>query len=265
MTVASRKRTPWAVWKSVLFALILRELRARFRSSRWGGFWFIFEPLAYLGVMLVIFTAIRGRQLPGVEYPALLLVGVVFFVMFKNIAVRGMDGINANRALFAYRQIKPIDTIFSRVFIEIVVRLVIFFTLVAALNFWLDYHIYFRYPLRWLAAFSSGVFLSFGLALIYAVLIEQWDELRIFIRMAYMPMYFMTGVIVPIWIIPPHLYKFLLWNPYLHIIEELRYSSLDSYPYLWYIDLPYAAQVSFITLGIGVLMYYLRRERLVSV
>lgn len=259
------KRSSWAVWKSVIFALILRELRARFRSGRWGWFWFLFEPLAYLGLMLVIFTAIRGRHLPGVEYPILLLVGVVFFVLFKNISLRGMDAVDANRALFAYRQIKPIDTIISRAFLEAVVRLSVYTVLIAVLYTWFGFHIYFRFPLRWMAAFGSGLALSFGLALIFTVLIDKWDELRIFIRMAYMPMYFMTGIIIPVWAIPQHLHKFLLWNPYLHIIEELRYSSIEYYPYFWYIDLPYASKISLVVLAIGGAMYTLRRHRLVTV
>ena len=59
-------RSPWQIQRSVVFALLLREVKGRFGGRLIGGFWVLFEPLVHLGLMTFFMTTIAGRVLPGV-------------------------------------------------------------------------------------------------------------------------------------------------------------------------------------------------------
>ena len=47
-----QKRRPFKILRSVLFALVIREVRGKFGANRLGAFWFVFEPLAHIIVLL---------------------------------------------------------------------------------------------------------------------------------------------------------------------------------------------------------------------
>ncbi|TGV05381.1 sugar ABC transporter permease, partial [Alcaligenaceae bacterium 429] len=116
--MAREKRSAFAITKAVIFALVLREMQTRFGSRRMGAFWLMFEPIASIAVMMVIFTVIRARQVPGMDFPIFLLTGIVPFMLMRNIALKLMDSVEANRALFAYRNITIFDTYIARVMVE---------------------------------------------------------------------------------------------------------------------------------------------------
>jgi hypothetical protein len=74
--------------------------------------------MAHVIVLSLIFSYARDRALFGIDFPVFIVTGIVPFLMFKNIALRVMDGVEANRALFAYRQIKPMDTFIARTLLD---------------------------------------------------------------------------------------------------------------------------------------------------
>ena len=112
-----KPRSPLQIKKSVIFALVLREARARIGASRLGAVWMLLEPICHLLVLSVLFALLRGRTVSGLEYPVFVLVGLAPFLLFRNTALRLMDSPKANRSLFAYKQIKPLDTFLAPVLV----------------------------------------------------------------------------------------------------------------------------------------------------
>lgn len=49
-----RERTPWEVQRTVLFALLLREMKARVGGQWVGAVWTLIEPLAHVLLILGI-------------------------------------------------------------------------------------------------------------------------------------------------------------------------------------------------------------------
>lgn len=97
-----KPRSSFQIQKSVIFALVLREARARFGERRMGAVWTLIEPICHLLIFTVLFTLIRGRTVSGVEYPVFVLVGMAPFLLYRNTALRLMDSLRENRSLFAY-------------------------------------------------------------------------------------------------------------------------------------------------------------------
>lgn len=58
-------RGAWQIQRAVLFALFLRELRAR-AGSRWIGLlWLLVEPLLHMSLLLAMFTYGNSAQIPA--------------------------------------------------------------------------------------------------------------------------------------------------------------------------------------------------------
>lgn len=258
------KRRSLTIMRAVVFALVLREVRGKFSANRLAAFWFIFEPVAHIAVMLFIFVVIRNRALPGVEYAIFLVNGIVPFILFKNISLKGMEAANANRGLFAYRQIKPFDMVVARTIVEFSLMMCVFIVTLFGLSWFFGYSVVINKPIEWVFVLAIGCALSFGLALIFCALITIVPEATMVIRIAYMPLYFISGVIFPLWLVPTQFIDYLLWNPYVHIIELLRENSIEYYPTIPQASYVYPLFCALVALVIGLAMYRARRLDIVA-
>jgi capsular polysaccharide transport system permease protein len=260
------RRSSIAIVRAVLFALVLREVRGRFGANRLGAFWFVFEPLAHISVLLAVFSFIRGARINyGPDLLVFLIAGIIPFLLFKNIALKGMEAVNANKALFAYRQIKPVDTVLARAISETALMSCVYILIVFALGFWGGHDVLIARPILFMSMFFLGVLLSLGLALIFCVVGEAIPELKNLIKLGYMPLYFLSGVIMPLWVIPPIFRDYLLWNPYVHIIDGIREATFSYYPQVPGIDFQYAACVTIVILFAGVILYRSRHQKLLAI
>ncbi|WAI81352.1 MULTISPECIES: ABC transporter permease [Achromobacter] len=262
---AVTRRGPIGIVRAVIFALVLREMRGRFGSHRFGAFWILFEPLAHIVALMAIYALLRGRASNGLDLSVFLVTGIIPFILFKNIALKGMEAVNANKGLFAYRQIKPIDTIVSRVIVECALMACVYGMILFGLGMWVGSDVSIHQPLQWAFVLAVGILFSFGLGLIFCIIAEALPEAKTFIRLSYMPLYFLSGIIVPIWMIPERFQKFMLWNPYLHLIDLLRENVFLEYPKTLGISIWYAFFISLVTLFVGLALYRMRRLNLVAV
>lgn len=259
-----KKRSSFKITRAVLFALVLREVRGRLSKNRMGLFWFLFEPIAHILLLLIIFSTLRHRTMPGVDLPLFLINGIVPFLVFKNISLKGMEAVNANQGLFAYRQVKPFDMVAARMVVEISLMACVYVLMLLGLWWLFGYNVLIHQPLQWMLILVTGCGLAFGSALIFCVIIDALPEAATVIRLMYMPLYLISGVIFPIWLLPESYVSLLLWNPYLHLIELLRENSIAYYPKVDQVNYFYPAVCAVLSLFIGMSLYRLRRLRLAA-
>lgn len=259
-----RKRSSIAIMRAVLFALMLREIRGRFGANRLGAFWFVCEPLAQLALLLVFFTIIRAPTVNGVPLLVFLINGIVPFTLFKNIALTGMQAVNANRGLFAYRQIQAIDMVVARTLVEIVLMSLVYIAMLFSLSFFGGINIAFPDPISWVMALLVGVVLSFASAILFCIFISYFPELANIVRMLYFPLYLISGVIFPVFALPQDVMGYLLWNPYLHIIEMLRLFSISYYHATPHLSYSYPIAVAVVALFVSIFFYRKTKSRLVA-
>ena len=260
MTIS--KRSPLRIMRDVLFALVLREFLTRFGSRRMGAFWMLFEPAIHIGVLMFIFTVIRVRQVPGMDFPMFLLTGIIPFFLMRNIALQLMNAVDANKALFAYPNIKIFDTFVARVFVELLISSAVYAIFIFILGFWVGYDVTIAYPLQWMYAILIGILFAFGLGIVLAVIVQAAPNSKSLIRLLFMPLYFISGVIFPLWVIPEKYLPWILWNPFAHIVSNIREAVFVSYPHIPGVShyYPFLCAVIFLFIGIG--LYRVRREQL---
>lgn len=256
-------RTPWQIQRAVLFALLQRDLKARF-GGRWlGVFWILMEPIAHVTILMLIFAYLRERLVPGVPFVLFLVTGLFPFFIFRALSLRVMGAIDGSRGLFGYRQVKPIDALIVRGALEALLYSVIYAVFLVALG-WYGLPSFPDEPLQ--VAVASGVLIVLGLSLgvLFAVLTDELPQLRVFIRIAFFPLYILSGVMFPISVLPSAALPWLLWNPILHLLEMQRGYFFSHYPVIEQASLAYPSGLAVLLLAAALSVYRLRRHRLLA-
>jgi capsular polysaccharide transport system permease protein len=225
---ARTPRTPLQVTLSVWRALLLREAVMRLFSSRGAWFWLLLEPVWHIGYMMVMFAVVRVRHVAGIETTVWVLAGMLSFFAFRRPAVQCMNAVNANAALYTYRQVKPIDAVLTRAMLEGMLMvstsvLLVFFVAMANIDVIPD-------DLAAVLEVFVGMWLigtGFGMAA--SVAVELAPEAGRVIGLAMSPLYIGSGVIFPISAVPPPYRDWLMLNPLAHGLEAARQGFASHY------------------------------------
>jgi capsular polysaccharide transport system permease protein len=257
------RRHPWEVQRAVLFALVLREMKARVGGQWVGAVWTLVEPLAHVALLIAILGFLRGMAVPGVEVPVFLATGLIPFFLFQNLAFRLMDGIDSNRGLFSYRQVKPLDVLASRSLVETLMNLVVYALTLGVLG-WLGYHVLPAQPLEALGVNLLLIFFGTGFGIYCAVVSHERPRLRSMLRMLMLPMYFASGVIFPVATLPREYLDILLWNPLLHLVELSRGAFIAAYTPPVGVNGLYPLLFALATAALAMALYRTNRLRLIA-
>ncbi len=238
----------------------MREALARTTADRLAWFWMLAEPIA----MIVILAAIRGvvmgeKHILGAEFIPWLITGLLGFYLFRENMMRSVGAIEGNSGLFAYRQVKPVDAVLVRCFLEGMLKSFIFLLFILAgtlLTLDLSPDDPFLAFYAWLSLWALGI----GVGLSLSALSKLVPELGRIARIISFPLLLASGVIIPLQVVPFNLQEYLLINPIVHGIETLRLAFFHGYKSLYGIDMTYLWfwALSLVLLG---LMLHIRFEQ----
>jgi len=252
------KRTSFTIFKSVISALFLREIQTRFGTKKLGYFWALFDAMFMVLVFAGLKSAISKHAMPGIDFPVFLATGFLAFYMWKSIVNKSMGAFSANKALFNYKQVKPIDTIITRFLVEVLI------SIMATLVF-LAIGLYFGFDVRvkdftmvvlavaWLALFG------FSIGLLTAVIGTFYETFTKIVSIIMTPLLFVSALMYTVDSLPPVLQEIILYNPLVHFIEMIHgyyFHTLDTK----YVDYEYMFYWTFIPLYLG-LYFYIRAEK----
>jgi len=240
----------------------MREAISRTMADRMGWFWMIFEPVALIGIMVFIRSFIRGgRLIVNAEFIPWMIMGLLGFFLVRDGMLQGMGAINGNQALFAYRQVRPVDPVLVRNFLEGMLRTFIFLLfIVGGLMLGLD-----MYPdnaVRAMGAWLSLWSLGLGLGLVTSVVATMVPEVGRIIRMLSLPLLILSGVIIPLNQLPHWLLEYLMLNPIPHGLETLRLGFFEKYQVVNGTSMLYFWLFTLSTIALGLLLHLRFAERL---
>lgn len=248
-------RTSWQVTKSVWYALFMREMISRMFGNRYAWFWLLAEPMMFIGAMVAIRSFIRVMSdIAGVDVVPWMIIGLTAFFMFRDGMTRAMGAVNANKGLFAYRQVKPIDTVLVRVFVEAVVHGSVIFLFIMTLML-LGFDMQPNNLVMALFAWFSLWLLGLSVGLILSVVVSIVPDLSKIVSVMTLPLMILSGGILPIQFMPYSVQQILLYNPILHGIEFLRLQYFNGYWSLSEIDVGYLYQWLMPMLALGLLLH----------
>lgn len=255
----SSLKNAFAVWR----ALFLREALTRFFGKRAGWFWLIVEPLAHIALLSFIFAVIRQRTVGNMEIILWIVLGLLGFFIFRRTTMQSSKAIASNRALFAFRQVTPVDTALVRGVLELMTMSILGIVIFIGLAM-MHYDITPYDPIEAIVAVFGLWSFGLGVGLVLSALSEIAPELRQVIEVMMMPLYFVSGVIIPLNVIPEPYRGYLMWNPIANGLEGLREAYSPYYHAAPQTSLPYLYFVSLAVMVFGLLAHRQYRTMIVA-
>lgn len=252
--VGQEARSAWQVTSAIWRALFLREASSRLSAGRAAWLWMLLAPIAQVALLMLLFSTLRDRSVPGVEFALFLAVGVLGFHMFKNGVSRSISAIEANQSLFTYRQFRAADAVIVRCFLEGVLYLVVIAILLTGAEIF-GFDAVPVDPLGLLLGFFLLWFLGFGLGMMASVGARLIPEIGKVVTLVLGPLYFVSGVFFRPEMAPPAVREWLLLNPVVHGVEGLRSAMFPAYHPLPEISFGYLAICGLVTTFLGFLLH----------
>jgi len=241
---------------------MLREAVSRVSAERAAWLWLLLEPMVHIVFLLFIFSVIRMRSVGGIDTAVWLMVGLLAFLMFKRTGTQTQNAVSSNRGLFTYRQVKPVDTVLVRAVLEgflVMLVSIIMFTGAATLGIAvvpLD-------PLSVLEAFFGLWLLGMGFGLIASVAGELIPEVGKIIGFVMTPLYFASGVLFPITVVPQPYRDWLMFNPIVHGLDAARLGFTPYYHAVPGLNIAYVYGFALVTIFLGLALHAKYATRLV--
>lgn len=255
-------RSATAITLSVWRALFLREALTRLAKGRVAWLWLLLEPVGHVALMMMVFSTVRGRTLPGVEFASFLALGVLGYGMFGRVSLRCMEAISSNDALFAYRQVKPVDTVLVRAVLEGLLQLLVSIVLLTGASL---VGVKFT-PVNTLGLLITAVAIwgfGAGTGLVLSVGARLLPEVSKLVPFVYVPVHLLSGIFFAPYVVPPELRQWLLYNPIMHGIEMLRGSLLAGYPLVSGVSIGYLGAFAVGSLFFGLALHVRFSRRLI--
>ena len=251
-----KARSPWQVTRAVWHAMFMREFVARVMADRLAWFWMFAEPIALVAIMIAIRTVIMGRtrMIINAEFIPWMIVGLLGFFLFRENMLRSLAAVNMSRSLYAFRQVKPIDTVFVRCALEGLLKSFIFLLFILGASL-LEIPMIPDLPLEVMFAWFSLWCLGFGAGLTLSVLAALVNEVGIIVRIISLPLLIVSGVILPVTMMPHYMHSFILLNPIVHGLETLRLGFFQHYHTLPGISLTYLWYWAFTSILLGLMLH----------
>ena len=251
------------IFLAVTKALFLRELNTKMSVGKLGLFWTFFEPFAQISMFILIrVILVGGSEGSNFDYAVFMAVGFIAFNMFKNILSGSTGAFLANKALFTYKQVKPIDTIVARVLIEVFITSIIVLVFVF-IGFFFQYNITPENLLMVVFGYLWFILFSFSVGLVVAVGNTFFLSIGKFVGIFSFGLLIFSAVFFPLVSLPPEAQEVLLYNPLAHFMEMIHgyylYELDDRF-----VDYQYMALWTITPLFMGTWLYIRLEKRIIS-
>ncbi|MGF6148697.1 Polysialic acid transport protein kpsM [Kingella potus] len=112
-------RESLAIQKRVIGALLMREIITRYGRANIGFLWLFVEPLLMTLIIVLMWKFVKAHEVSSLNIVAFIITGYPMMMMWRNASNRAIGAINANASLLYHRNVRVLDTIFSRMLLEI--------------------------------------------------------------------------------------------------------------------------------------------------
>lgn len=248
-------------WRELLWQMISREVKARYKQSVLGYFWVILNPLAQMLVMSFAFSIILRiptNAASTIPYSIFLFVALLPWNLFasslSSAAASLVSSGNLITKIYFPRTILVISTIFAKI-------IDFLFASTVLIIYMIIYHIPININILWIfPIFFIQQMFTIGLSLFFAAANLLYRDIQYLLSMILLLWMYITPVIFPADLVPEK-YRFVFQlNPMAIIINAYRQVILGG-GIPKYSSLIIATVVSFIFLLIG-LKYFKSREKI---
>jgi ABC-type polysaccharide/polyol phosphate export permease len=205
-------------YRALVFSLVARELKARYRGSVLGFFWSFINPLLLLLIYTFVFTVVfPGAHPPELEpYALFMFCGILPWTWFSSALLESSNvlvaGGNLIKKVLFPAEVLPIVSVLAGL-----VHFGLGLPILAA------FLIYYRVPvaptdLLWFPVIVAvQLVLTAGLALLVSALTVHFRDVRDLLANLLTLWFFATPIIYPIAQAPDRVRRLLYLNPFTHL------------------------------------------------
>ena len=243
-------------YRELLYFLVMREVKAKYKQTVLGVAWAILQPLSLMLTFTVVFSVFARLPSDGAPYALFSYCALLPWQFFAGVMGRGVGSLLSNQALvqkvYFPREIILVAVVMSAVvdfFVSagLFVILLWFYGVALTLNGFLIIPVF-------LIQFSFVL----GIVMILSPLNVFYRDIGLVMPLILQLWMYATPIIYPLSVVPERLRPYYLLNPMAGIVDAYRkiliHGTLPDYN-----SLTFAAVVSCLTL-IGGLLYFKRVE-----
>ena len=256
-------RKPLQIFLAVERALFLRELNMKMSVGKAGLFWTFFEPFMQVSMFILIRILIMGRASANYDITVFMVSGFVAFNMFRTLLGSSAGAFTANKGLFNYKQVKPIDTILARMLVNMFITSIIIIMFLF-IGFFFQYEnlkpenlLLVVLGYLWLAVFS------FAVSFLVAIGNTFFNSIGKIVGIFSFGLLIVSAVFFPIISVPLEYQEYFLYNPLVHFMEMIHGSyvyELDTR----FVDYRYMLIWTITPLFMGTWLYTKLEKRIIS-
>ncbi|HEX8924040.1 MAG TPA: ABC transporter permease [Patescibacteria group bacterium] len=248
-------------WRELLWQMVGREVKARYKQSILGYFWVILNPLAQMLVMSFAFSVILKiptNSAAHIPYSVFLFVALLPWTLFANSLASACSALVGSASLIT-------KIYFPRTILVIATIVAKIIDFLFSLSILILYMIAYRIPISWNILWVIPIFFiqqifTLGLSLFFAASNLLYRDIQYLLSLILTLWLYLTPVIYPADIVPERLRFIYQLNPMAVIINAYRQVILgNGIPK--YSSLAIALIVSLLSLIIG-LAYFKSREKI---
>jgi lipopolysaccharide transport system permease protein len=213
-------------YRELLFTLISRELKVRYKQTALGAAWVMLQPLLTMIVFTVFFSHLVHIPIGGVPYSVFILAALVPWNYFATTVGRLSNGLLEHQALIT-------RTYFPRLIIPLSSLIAGLVDLALAAVVLALFLVFFRIPPQptiWAAPLflAFGVLTAFSVGIWLAALNVEYRDVQQIIPFLIQTWFFATPVFYPAALVRPSLRFIYGLNPMVGVVEGFRWSVIDS-------------------------------------
>lgn len=241
---------PFTSHKYLLFQLIQREVKARYKQSIIGYLWVILNPLALMMVYTFVFSIVF-RFPTEIPYPLFLFAALLPWTLLQSTIITATNSLVTNDILLKKvsfpREIIPYSVIFAKL-IDFIFSSIIFIGLMMYYEVSFSSTTMIFFPI-----FFIQMILMTGISLMLSTLNLFYRDIQYLANLTLLIWMYITPIVYPLSMVPSKYTWIYKMNPMVGIIEGYR-SALFGFPFETTI-IYWSGFISFLVLIIGLIIF----------
>ena len=215
--------------RPLLYAWIVRTIRARYKQSLLGGLWAIVQPTVATLIFSIVFTYFVPIDTGGIPYVLFSYVAMAPWTFFTTSLMDMVESLVINMNLvgkiYFPREILPLAALFARL-LDFGIAVILLVGLFLYFRIGIDVRMLIFLP----GVLATQMALSLGLGLIGAALNVFYRDVKHIVTLVIQVWLYASPIIYPVTSVPEWLRPYYFINPMAGILESYRDILLRQQP-----------------------------------
>lgn len=206
-------------YREMIYSLVHKELRGKYKGSVLGFFWSLLIPLFQLVIYTIVFSVFMNSNIE--KFYIFLFVALVPWFFFSSCISTGATSIiqqkNLVQKIYFPRMVLPVAYTISY-FINMLLSFLIVFAALFISGIGIKFGILWYLPIIMLIEFVMGI----GGALLFSALTVYFRDMEYILNIITMAWMYMTPILYPLEQIPEEIRNLLYLNPMTAVVVAYR-------------------------------------------